>query len=164
MDIRIKSDEGRFKFRTCGVIVKNNKILLDRSRVFDGFVFPGGHVSMGENTFDAVVREVQEEIGVRVKINKLICVHENVFKEDDGKIFHEIAYYFLLDLLDTIPENDFEFFEIDGEKEFNHKYTWIEFDKMIERNVRPSFIPKLLQENRENYFILTDTIKGFVVE
>ena len=53
MDIGIKSQEGTFKLRSCGVIVKNGKMLVDRARNFDGYVYLGGHINLGENSKDA---------------------------------------------------------------------------------------------------------------
>ena len=40
-DIDIKCDDGNFKLRTSAIIIKNNKILLQKSKCRDGYCFPG---------------------------------------------------------------------------------------------------------------------------
>ena len=70
MDISIKSEEGKFKFRVCGVLEHNNKYLLVKMNENNFYCLPGGHVELGEDTDTAVVREMQEELGYQVKIKK----------------------------------------------------------------------------------------------
>lgn len=62
------------KGRGVGIIIKNNKILLIR-RIKDErkyFVFPGGGIEDGETPEEATIREVQEELSLNVKIDKLL--------------------------------------------------------------------------------------------
>ena len=65
---------------TDGLIVKNNKILLIKRAIppFIGYwVLPGGHVEYGERVEEALVRELKEELGIGVKIKKLIGVYSD---------------------------------------------------------------------------------------
>ncbi|MNH58524.1 8-oxo-dGTP diphosphatase [compost metagenome] len=59
--------------------------------VRDKYGFPGGHLEIGENPDDAVVREVEEELGIVVDglVRKDFWVHES------GKVI--LAYVGLLD-------------------------------------------------------------------
>jgi 8-oxo-dGTP diphosphatase len=55
----------------CGVLVRDGRALLvhrspDREIYPDVWDFPGGHVEEGESGPDALVRELAEELGVRV--------------------------------------------------------------------------------------------------
>ena len=56
---------------------KNNEILLVRNRDKDVWTTPGGQVEIGENLIDALKREIMEESGVEVTVDKLICVSSN---------------------------------------------------------------------------------------
>jgi ADP-ribose pyrophosphatase YjhB (NUDIX family) len=38
---------------------------------------PGGQVEVGENLIDALIREIKEESGIDVTVNKLVCVSSN---------------------------------------------------------------------------------------
>ena len=62
------------RIRAVAVIVNNRKILL-MHRINNGkeyHVFPGGGVENGETVEQAVLREVQEETSLEVKIEKLL--------------------------------------------------------------------------------------------
>lgn len=59
--------------------------------VQDGYGFPGGHLEIGENPDEAVVREIEEELGIVVEglVRKDFWVHES------GKVI--LAYIGSLD-------------------------------------------------------------------
>ena len=46
MDVRIKENGLKFKFRVSGIIINDNKILLEKYSD-KGWCLPGGHVMMG---------------------------------------------------------------------------------------------------------------------
>lgn len=58
----------------CGIIFKEDKILLCRRKAeksFGGYwEFPGGKVEPNELESDALVRELKEELSMKVEINK----------------------------------------------------------------------------------------------
>ncbi len=60
------------------VIKKNNLILCTRrptSKKFPGYwEFPGGKVEKGETKEEALIREIKEELDVKIKVNSLIAV------------------------------------------------------------------------------------------
>jgi len=60
-------------------IVKNNngEILLVRQVDGGHYAIPGGQVEVGENLIDALAREIKEETGYDVAVDKLICVSSN---------------------------------------------------------------------------------------
>lgn len=63
-----------------GVIFEKGKILLVKRAVypFQGcWVLPGGHVKYGERVEEAIKREMKEELGVSVKIKKLIGIYSD---------------------------------------------------------------------------------------
>ncbi|WP_105619656.1 NUDIX hydrolase [Vallitalea okinawensis] len=55
----------------------NNEILLVKHQHHGVWTVPGGQVEFGENLMDALKREIKEECGVEVLVNKLICVSSN---------------------------------------------------------------------------------------
>ena len=156
MDIGIKCDDGTFKLRACGVIVHNGRLLVDKARRFDGFVFMGGHIELGENSRVGVVREIREELGVEVKINKLLCINENLYPLSSGGVAHEVAYYYVLDPIGEMPDEDFEYTEIDHGVKITHHYSWIKLEEAENYNIRPNWVAQMILEGKENYYYLTD--------
>jgi 8-oxo-dGTP diphosphatase len=108
--------------RAVGIIIKNNKILLMR-RVKNGqeyYVFPGGGVEDGENAKMAAIREMNEEVSLDVKLDKLLFKIDNQGRQE---------YYFLIKEFKGTPELGGE--EKERMDKDNQYYpTWIILDKI----------------------------------
>ncbi|OYT59074.1 NUDIX hydrolase [Euryarchaeota archaeon ex4484_178] len=79
-----------------GLIIENGKILLIKrgKEPFKGhYALPGGFVEYGEKVEDAVVREVMEETGLKVKPLKIIGVYSDPKRDPRG---HTVSIAFLL--------------------------------------------------------------------
>ena len=97
MDVKIDCSEGKFKFRVCGILKVNDKYLTVKIQDNDFYCLPGGHVELGEDTDSAVLREMKEELGYDVKIDRLVSIIQNFFKAKDGRTFHELGYYYIVE-------------------------------------------------------------------
>lgn len=150
MDISIHSEKHNFKFRVGAFIVQNNKLLVVKSWRFDGFIFPGGHVSFGETTLMALRREVKEEVGVEVDNCQLVCIHENLYKTKDDKLFNEIAYYYKVTLKNTLPEHDFELQEMDHGELKTQRFHWVDLNAPIAEYIRPVIVLKKFLQHKNN--------------
>jgi 8-oxo-dGTP diphosphatase len=72
-----------------GVIIKNHIIVLvKRSKPpFEGqYALPGGFVEYGETVESALIREIGEETGLKVKIKSLIGVYSDPNRDPRGHI------------------------------------------------------------------------------
>lgn len=61
-DILFKTNEFIFSYRVAGILIKDQKILLQKPKNDDGYSIPGGHVSFGEITSETLIREFREEL------------------------------------------------------------------------------------------------------
>ena len=81
------------------VILKNNKVLLIKrgEEPYKGFwSIPGGKVKFGERIKDALKREVKEETGLDIEIEKLIYILKMMVKNKKGEVLFD---YLILDFL-----------------------------------------------------------------
>ncbi|CAN5859608.1 NUDIX hydrolase [soil metagenome] len=105
----------------------------------------GGGIEYGESSREAVLREIQEELGVEVNNLQLIGVLENIFIYE-GQQGHEIVFVFDAEFTD---KSLYKLDEIDGyEQEANVRfkakwYSLSEFEKSSDRLV-PEELAKLL--------------------
>lgn len=85
------------ELRTVGVLIRDNKILVQRDRDGNEFALPGGHVKIGETLENGLIREFKEETGADI-LCKRILWSEECFWEWKGKQAHTIAFYYLIEL------------------------------------------------------------------
>lgn len=87
----------RFTYRVSGIVLHDDHILLQRCQNDHCWFPPGGRAELMETTEETLLREMQEELGVEVSIERLLWVTENFFKHKH-KSFHELCFYFLMTL------------------------------------------------------------------
>jgi len=81
------------------IIDPEGRILLVKSHKWKGyFSVPGGHVEFGETLEEAVVREVEEETGLRVHPVKLLLVQEAIYAPEFYLPRHFIFFDYLCEL------------------------------------------------------------------
>ena len=96
-----------------GVCIQNGKVLLCRAKGGSTSYLPGGHIEFGETGQQALVREIQEEMGVAATAGTLLGVVENQFQQH-GKPHAEINLVYRLFLPESTPATA--------------KEDWIEFE------------------------------------
>jgi 8-oxo-dGTP diphosphatase len=85
-----------------GIIFKHNKVLLIKRAhpPSEGkWSVPGGLVEIGETLRAAIIREVEEEVGLKVRPENMVDVIERIIPDSSGKI---IYHYVIVDFLCTI--------------------------------------------------------------
>ncbi|PIR62417.1 MAG: NUDIX hydrolase [Candidatus Pacebacteria bacterium CG10_big_fil_rev_8_21_14_0_10_42_12] len=89
----VSSDELTFRPAVYGVIIQEDKILL--SKQWNGYNFPGGGIELGENTEDALKREVKEETGIEISVGKILHCQNSFFKLPfKGNFVHSIHVFY----------------------------------------------------------------------
>ena len=156
MDIKLDTECGKFKFRVCGILKHKDKYLTVKINNNSFYCLPGGHVELGEDTNEAVLREMQEELGYEIKIKKLIAVNQNFFKTNDNKPFHEIGFYYIVEALHSknVNENDYFRDELDKGKIQHLDFKWFSLDELKEIDFRPGFIIDHLK-NKQPKVVIT---------
>lgn len=87
-------------FGAYALIIKDDKIVLIKKKTgpYDGKLdLPGGTIEFGERPEDTLVRELEEEIGVKVKKYELVDANSVAFKwkyEDKILNFHHVGIFY----------------------------------------------------------------------
>lgn len=142
MDITFITGNEKFNYRVCAMIVSDGKILAMRDDRSPYYYLPGGRVAFGETAENAVIREVQEEVGVTPKILRPLWLNQAFFTEDvDHLNYHELCIYFLMDISDTDLLARGEIFTA-KEGHRTHVFEWLEFDRLKDEYFYPTFLKK----------------------
>lgn len=140
MDLSFKCDRQKFNYRVCAMIIADRKILAMRDERSPYFYLPGGRVAMGETAEHAVIREVQEELGIIPKIIRPVWLNQAFFTEDvDNLRYHELCIYFLMDVSETgLLKSGDTFIRTEGLH--THAFEWLEFSRLKDEYFYPLFL------------------------
>ena len=152
-DMCVACDDGILNIRVGAIILKDEKILMVGNERSNYIYSVGGRIKFGETAEEAIKREVFEETGVNMEIDRLGFVHENYFYGDSssnlGKLIYEISFYFYMKVpSDFTPIS--ESFTEDNSKEH---LRWITLDEDIK------MYPEFFRTELKNP---TDTVKHFI--
>ncbi|MBU7317151.1 NUDIX hydrolase [Paenibacillus oleatilyticus] len=148
MPITIKNQNEEFLLRVAGVLIKENKVLLHKTKKGNAWVLPGGRGEINEETGKTVIREFAEELGLNVKVARLLWIVEN-FNAYGEKNLHEHGIYYLVNSEEaeiTIRTEEF----IGLEKEIGIVYKWIELQELHNMKIYPGALKQLLQNISED--------------
>ena len=150
-DILFHKDDFVFSYRVAGVLLRDNKILLQKPTNDTVYALPGGHVEFGETNAQTLAREFKEEIGADIIVGDLKWVAEIFFPWGD-KPCHQICLYYDVELKNEaqIPLDDIFMGDerIEG-REFKIEFHWIPIESLTQIEVYPTNIPKLMEHYSE---------------
>ena len=142
MDISFRQENQKFNYRVCAIMIADHKILAMHDERSPYFYLPGGRVKLGETAEHAVIREVQEELGITLKISRPLWLNQAFFTEDvDGLCYHELCIYFLMDISDTSLHKNGAVFTL-TEGSHTHTFEWLPFERLKDEYFYPLFLKK----------------------
>ena len=142
MDISFKAGNEKFNYRVCAMIISDGKILAMQDERSPYYYLPGGRVMIGETAEEAVIREVQEELGITANIERPLWLNQAFFTEDvDNLHYHELCIYFLMNIEDTdLMTRGKQFISKEGHR--THNFEWLEFGRLQDEYFYPLFLKK----------------------
>lgn len=158
MDISFKVGDEKFNYRVSAVIISDQKILAIRhNQGTPYYSLPGGRVMLGETAEQAVVREVQEELGIPSKILRPLWFDQAFFtKNVENLRYHELCVYFLMDVSNTrLLERGDHFIQKEGQ--LTHAFEWLEFDRLKNENFYPAFLKNEIYHLPNEFTIRTES-------
>jgi ADP-ribose pyrophosphatase YjhB (NUDIX family) len=113
------------------VIKQQNKILVCYSKEQKHYFLPGGHIKFGEDIKTALLREMKEELNLRIKKLIFMGIVENFYLENNKK-YHEINIIFngKVDKINT------------QSKEKHISFELIDISQFAKKNILPVALKK----------------------
>ncbi len=136
--------------RAAGILLRNDKILLDHVLDTGEYWLPGGHVQIGETTENALHRELKEELEQEFSIEKLVYVSEN-FRHWHGYRTNFIEFGYLVTDNHELSD-DFRALTADNA---NVEKVWIVVSDLPNLTTSPSDLANVLKK-------LTDFPQHFI--
>ena len=143
MDIKFEKDDYKFNVRSSCIMKdkKHEKVLLTYMRAIkdhNAFLLPGGRLEILENSEEAILREIKEEVGLNLDY-KLVSIEENIVKDTK---FHmiEFVFYTEIDNFEMLINLD------DGWD----KFEIVEIKDIDNYDIRPKSVKNLIKENSYN--------------
>jgi len=135
---KIEDSEKKISYRVAALIIQNNKILIAKNQNNPLYYIIGGGIEVFETSEEAITREIFEEIGIDMKIDKLVFVHERLYQSYYNIKSHEIVFFYLMKWSNNY--NIIEGLKTDNSKESLH---WISLNELKNLNLVPKFIKNI---------------------
>ncbi|MFW9827808.1 MAG: NUDIX hydrolase [Candidatus Thorarchaeota archaeon] len=158
--ITFEKESNVFNYRVAGVAINNNRVLLQKSILEDFWFLPGGRCEFLEVSKDALIREMKEEIGLKVKIVRLLYFVENFFFLNE-KHYHEISVLYLMEFPSDskIIFESTTFYRKESElgteeypfyrKKFDLLFKWFDLHEIENIRLYPIFLRKSLKSIKQ---------------
>ncbi len=125
-------------YRAAIVLIENGQLaMIERHRQGQHyFTFPGGHVDPGETPEQAAVREAEEELGLRVTLQKLLA---EIWWNDKPQ------YYYLAETVGGTfgTGQGYEILHPHPEKG-TYEPVWVPLGSLLDRQVRPRAMAEIV--------------------
>ncbi|TCD45453.1 NUDIX domain-containing protein [Streptococcus sp. X16XC17] len=135
MDFRIKESRQIFGIRATALIIKNSKIFLTKDKKGRYYTI-GGAIEVNEESSQAAIREVKEELDIDCLVKDLAFIVENKFTQGELS-FHNIEFHYIVEPIGETPNEMIEC----GQK---RACEWIEVDKIVNLDIVPAFLKEEL--------------------
>ena len=138
--------------RAAALIIKGDKLLFAKNINSPYYYVLGGGIEEYETSEEAVIREVFEETGLNLEVDKLTMVQERFF-EHGSKKHHEIVFFYLMKEKDSIDILDNTF----TDQGINETLHWLPINSLQMFNIVPKFLKtKSLQFEQLEHIIVKE--------
>ena len=151
MVITMKEEETRFGVRVGAVIYNEDKSKILLENQDNGrYMFPGGRIDVHEDSENAIIRELKEELNLDVNL-KLKYVVEMFLNSPKTK-YHEIGFYYLTTIKEETISNGFKSLDGDG------LFEWIaisdlENHKILAKPVKDKVVNKEITNEKLEHIV-----------
>ena len=156
-DISIMIDDVKFNYRVGLIIEKGSKVLVEFNPEIDFVTLPGGRVQTTESSLEALKREIQEEMGIKLDTRelKMKALIENFF-EFDNKKYHEIYILYKIRITGNNKAFTTNMKNMDSKASY---YKWVKKDELDKANLLPVVLRDTVKNNKFENLVVKDIKK-----
>ena len=158
MDARFRTEEGKFKLRVTGIIIHNNKLLIEKYND-EVYFLPGGTINMNETSEGAIIRELKEEIDKDFIIDSLVSVCEEFYINHRDEKTHCINFYYKMKFknIEDIDTIDLDRLENDHGYMNQHHYKWVDIKDLDNIKIVPIEIKNAIMSGEFSFhYVMRD--------
>lgn len=126
---------------SCAILIRNSKLMIVRRspemRLGGKWEFPGGKVDVGESPEACIVREIQEELLIDIRVLGSLHPVFHSYPRGDIRLFPFIV--------DLISEQEPQLTEHDA-------IAWVDLDEILEYDLAAADVPILGQLKKELFY------------
>ena len=156
-NVHFEKDNYVFNYRVAVVIRKGDKILVQEHKQVDYYSLLGGRCEMGEDSISAVKREIKEETGLDISVNKTLAVIENFFVNSyNNKTYHEMLIAFDASFDD---KSIYDLEEVNNAEENLKdivKFVWKSIDELSNSKFKPEVLLDIIKKDELTHYINVD--------
>lgn len=145
-----------------GIVIKNGKVAMIHSAMYDYYKFPGGGIEEGESPIEAMIREVKEESGLTVipeSIREFGNVHRRS-KNQRGGLFIQDNFYYICSCIEAPGETNLD----DYESEEGFTLEFVSPEEAKKKNLNNPYNYKMpLMLERESRVLDLLVQKGYII-
>lgn len=134
IDFRQTIDKQIFGVRASALIKQDDKFLFIKDN--DTYFVVGGAIQVNELSQEAVRREVKEELGIEITVDKLAFMVENIFVHEDYN-YHNIEFHYFCETTQNVP---MQMIEQDNKLDV----VWLSIHELQRYDIKPNFLKEEL--------------------
>lgn len=144
-DIIVKDDNIYFNCRCCAIIIYNQQLLVQKREDDLYWALPGGKIKIGESSFEAIHRELFEELKIdNITKAELVDVNEYFFTDNNYLCHQNIFTYFIqLDDYSMIAESNLK-----DICEAGLIFKWYSIDNISSKDIKPDYLKEQILPNK----------------
>ncbi|MCM1529826.1 MAG: NUDIX domain-containing protein [Alistipes sp.] len=154
------SELKRFKRPSArAIIINDGKIAMVYSQKYDYYKFPGGGIEAGESREEALIREVQEETGLRIipdsikEYGSVLRIQKSTY--NDNEIFEQENYYYLCNAEDSLITQNLDDYESD--EGFKLEFVMPDYARNVNRTHNHNGYDNILIEREAKVLEMLET-------
>lgn len=152
-DLSVMINDVKLNIRVGAIIKYQNKLLVERNKNVDFSVIPGGRIQTLETSLEALIRELNEELGIDLSNEKfeLASLIENYFNFDNKK-YHELYFVYKVELKQEYNLDD----GIKNLDNSDSSYYLLNEEELEKEKMLPDIIKQIDKEKEFKHYIIND--------